>query len=216
MQLPFTRFEFFDVFGQYNQAVWPMQIVLLALAGVVVLCIAFRGRWSGAVISAVLAFLWGWSGVVYHLLFFFDINMMAAGFALVFVAGAGAFLWFGTIRMQLVFGGVDLWRAITGSLLIAFSLAVYPVWSYQAGHPYPWLPTFGLPCPTTIFTVGVLAFMERPYPKSVLLVPIFWSLAGSYAAFALDVWQDLGLLASAAVGIALLVGSSAPRPDVHA
>ncbi len=32
MELPFTQHEFFQVFAAYNEAVWPMQWVLYALA----------------------------------------------------------------------------------------------------------------------------------------------------------------------------------------
>lgn len=31
------------------------------------------------------------------------------------------------------------------------------------------LPTFGLPCPTTLFTIGLLAFVVSPYPRSTLV-----------------------------------------------
>jgi len=67
------------------------------------------------------------------------------------------------------------------------------------------LPTFGLPCPTTIFTIGLLMFACSPVPRSVFVVPVLWSLVGATAAFSLGVWQDLGLVAAAAVGLAALV-----------
>lgn len=204
LDLPYTRFDFLEMIGRYNVAVWPMQVVLLALAAVVVACIAFRGRWSGPVISGVLAFLWGWQGIVYFLLFYFDLNMLALGFGLVSIAGAGVFLWFGALRRQLVFGEVVLRRAIVGSLLVALALAIYPVISYQANNPYPYMPTFGLPCPTTLFTVGVLAFLERPYPRSLLLAPLFWSLAGSFEAIQMDLFQNLSLLGAAVVAFWLI------------
>ena len=205
LDLPYTRFDFLEMIGRYNVAVWPMQVVLLVLAGAVVACIAFRGRWSGPVIAGVLAFLWGWQGIVYFLLFYFDLNMLALGFGLVsvlllVVAVIG-------LRRQLLFGEVMLWRAIVGSLLVGLALAIYPVLSYQAGNPYPYMPTLGLPGPTTLFTVGVLAFMERPYPRSVLLAPLFWSLAGSFEAIQMGLPQNLTLLAAAAVAIWLLVRS---------
>lgn len=213
MDLPFTTDDFFDVFAQYNDAVWPMQIVLLVLAGVTVALIGMRWRWSGAAISASLALLWAWLAIAYHVLFLSEIDPIAWGYALVSLAGAGAFAWFGTWRRQLVFGAVGWGRAIAGSALIAFALALYPVWSYRAGHPYPWLPTFGTPGPTTLFTVGVLAFLEPPYPLTILIVPLAWSLVGAVAAVQLDVPQDLALVASAAVAAVLLVRARlAARP----
>lgn len=48
--------------------------------------------------------------------------------------------------------------ALAGIALIADALVLYPVWSAYSGHSYPETATFGLPCPTTIFTIGVLCF----------------------------------------------------------
>src|SRR6478735_636787 len=49
----------------------------------------------------------------------------------------------------------------------------------------PAVPTFGLPCPTTIFTIGVLLFAKAPVPRSAFIVPVLWALVGSTAAFTL-------------------------------
>ena len=94
---------------------------------------------------------------------------------------------------------------MAGVVLIVFALVVYPVWSTYAGHPYPAIPTFGLPCPTTIFTIGLLAFAVPPTPRSPLVVPLLWCVVGAQAAFFLGVRPDLGLIAAAAAGIGLLV-----------
>jgi hypothetical protein len=53
--------------------------------------------------------------------------------------------------------------------------------------------------------LGLLMFARSPVPRSVFAVPVLWSLVGATAAFALGVWQDLGLLAAAAVGLAALI-----------
>lgn len=102
-------------------------------------------------------------------------------------------------------------RATAGVALIVFALVVYPVWSAYAGHSYPATPTFGLPCPTTIFTIGVLAFAVPPYPRSPLVAPVLWCFVGAQAAFLLGVQPDLGLVAAALVGIGLLVTARQQR-----
>ncbi len=84
-----------------------------------------------------------------------------------------------------------------------YALVVYPAWSYLAGQSFLETPTFGLPCPTTIFTMGLLAGLTRPYPRSVFVVPVLWSLVGVQAAFLLSVPQDLGLAVVAVVGLVL-------------
>jgi Family of unknown function (DUF6064) len=87
---------------------------------------------------------------------------------------------------------------------------VYPAWSWLSGQRYLETPTFGLPCPTTIFTMGLLAFLVRPYPRSPLVVPVLWSLIGVQAAFLLKVPQDFALAVVAVVGTVLIGRSRSP------
>lgn len=89
--------------------------------------------------------------------------------------------------------------------LILFSLLVYPALGWVLGHRYPASPSFGLPCPTTIFTIGLLMFAKAPVPWSVYVVPLLWAAVGSTAAVTLGVYQDLGLLVAGASALLLLV-----------
>lgn len=213
MQLPFTSDQFNGVFRDYNDAVWPVQLLLSALA-VLALGLALRPRrWSGAAASGILAFFWVWIAAVYHLAFFSFINPAAYLFAAVSAAGAGVFVWQGVFRRRLRFGWTGGPRSYIGAALIAFALVVYPAWSSLTGHTYPALATFGLPCPTTLFTVGLLAFAVPPYPRSPLLVPVLWCFVGAQAAFVLDVAPDLGLIPAAVIGVGLMFRSKAlPAP----
>lgn len=207
MQLPFTIEQFYGVFREYNTSVWPAQVLLVALAVVAVALVVVPRRWSGAGISSILAFLWAWLGLAFHLAFFTGINPGAYVFAGVSLAGAVIFLWQGVLRRKLEFRVVRGFRTVVGIILIVFALIMYPVWSHYAGHLYPAIPSFGLPCPTTIFTVGMLAFLVAPYPRSPFVVPVLWCLVGVQAAFFLGVPQDLGLGVAGIVGIVLLVRS---------
>ena len=200
MRLPFTSSEFFQVFADYNETVWPAQILLLLVALVATALMFSRARWSDTLISALLAALWLWMGLVYHLSFFAGINPLAYAFAVLSLAGAAAFCWHGLHLKRLAFRWQGSGWNVAGLLLVVFSLAVYPVWIWQSGHAWPAVPTFGLPCPTTLFTIGMLAFMLPPYPRSVLLAPLLWCAIGLQAAFLLGVPPDLSLLAGGAVG----------------
>lgn len=210
MQLPFSTGQFFGVFRQYNETVWPAQIILLMLALGAVALVIFPRRWSGVAISAILAFLWTWLGLAYHLAFFASVNPLAYVFSAVSVAGAIVFIWQGVVRRRLEFGMRRAARTLVGFVLVLFAVAVYPKWSIHAGHRYPALPTFGLPCPTTIFTLGMLAFLAPPYPRSPFLVPVLWCFVGAQAAFLLGVAQDLGLIVAGITGIALVAWSRPP------
>ncbi len=187
MQLPFTTEQFYAVFRDYSTALWPAQLFLLALAAAAIVLVVSPRRWSGAGVSLILALLWAWMGLAYHLAFFTAISAPAYGFAMVFLAGGWLFLWHGVVRRRLKFRLSASVRGVVGVLLVVFALIVYPAWLFFSGHRYPETPTFGLPCPTTIFTVGLLSFLVRPYPRSLLLAPVLWSIVGVQATFLLGV-----------------------------
>lgn len=202
--LPFTEAQFFDVFRRYNEAVWPAPVALTVLALVAVGLVLRPRPFSGVAVSAILSVLWAWGAVVYHLAFFSRVNPVAPAFAALFLAGALLFLWLGVVRRRLAFAPPGRARTVAGVALLAYALIAYPALSSALGHAYPATPTFGLPCPTTLFTVGVLAFLEPPYPGVVVLPAVLWSLVGAQAALLLGVTQDLALLAAAAVGGVLM------------
>jgi len=207
MNLPFTVNQFFDVFRQYNEAVWPAQIVLILLAIVAVgLCI-WRRPHTDRLISGILGLLWAWTGIAYHLIYFTAINKAAFGFGAVFLVGSGAFVWAGVVKGQLAFTSTKTIGRILGGILVAYALLVYPALSVMLGHSYPTMPTFGLPCPTTIFTIGMLCFLAAPFPRYILVAPILWSAVGSQAAFLFGVYADFGLLVAGIVAVYLLAES---------
>lgn len=215
MQLPFTVEQFFGVFQAYNSAVWPAQVFLLALAALTVVFIALRRSWSGVAVSAILAVLWIWLGAAYHWAFFARINPVAYGFGALSIVGGLMFAWHGVIRRRLEFSFDKSLRTAIGTALLVFALVVYPIWGTLAGNGYPALPTFGLPCPTTIFTIGVLSLAAGTSLRSVLTVPILWSLVGSQAVFVLNVKPDLGLLVAGVVAIGLFIWPARAHDAAH-
>jgi Family of unknown function (DUF6064) len=211
--IPFTTEQFYGVFTAYNKSVWPMQLPLLALSVLAVVLLVRQRSYSSVGISAILTFLWGWQALAYHLAFFTAINPLAYMFAAVFLAGAAVFGWQGVTHSRLVFKPRSGWRALVGWGLMIFAGFIYPAWTYLSGHRYPAFPTFGLPCPTTLFTIGLLAFLVKPYPRSALVVPVLWCFVGSQAAFVFDVQADLGLVVAGAVGLLLLAQSKDPTKE---
>ena len=63
------------------------------------------------------------------------------------------------------------------------------------------IPTFGLPCPTTILTGGLL-LLASPRLRILAIVPVIWSAIGGSAAFLLGVSADYALPVT---GVALTV-----------
>ncbi len=185
--MPFSARDFFDVFSRYNTGVWPAQIGLLALA------------------LALLAVLWAWCGVVYHLVYFARLTPMAYVFGALFLVQAAAFgrtaLRAGGEVMALGLDG----RGLLGTTLIAYALFFYPLISTTLGQLYPATPSFGLPCPLTIFTFGVLTLAVGRVPGHLLVIPSAWALVGISAALNFGVLEDLGLPVAALCGVAAVL-----------
>jgi hypothetical protein len=85
---------------------------------------------------------------------------------------------------------------VVGVAMIVYALVVYPILGTLAGHGYPQLPTFGLPCPTTIFTFGILLLADGRIPHRLLVIPLLWSCLGAFAALRFGIVEDTGLLLS--------------------
>jgi hypothetical protein len=210
MQLPFTREQFFDLFAAYNEALWPA-IVALWTASAVIVALRLsarhpRDRW----VSAVLVAHWAWSAVAYHVAFFTRINPAAWLFAALFLAQAVLFFRVGVMHQRLSFAPWGNAWAPLAWCLIAYSLS-YPVINAIDHRSLQRIPTFGVPCPTTILTVGVL-MLATPRYRSLAVVPVIWSAIGGSAAFLLGVSADFALPIA---GIALAVFSvrrTTPEP----
>ncbi|MDM7950848.1 DUF6064 family protein [Hydrogenophaga sp.] len=213
MRLPFSVEQFFAIIRQYNEAVWPAQVLVLLMGLAAIALLLWKRSWSSVAIAGILALLWTWMGVAYHLAFFTSINPLAYVFGAMSLVGAAVFVWLGMLRRELDFVPRRDGRGLMGMVLVVFALLIYPVWSSIAGHAYPNLPTFGLPCPTTIFTIGMLAMAVGSKVRIALVVPILWSFVGGQAAFLLDVPPDSGLLVAGliALGLALRSGRSPSR-----
>jgi hypothetical protein len=205
MKTVFTAEQFFGVFKKYNEAIFPMQALLYLLAIIAVYFVIKPGGKSSRIIAGIIAFLWLWMGVVYHLVFFTRINNAAYLFGPVFILQGILFLFFGVLHDKISFRLQPGVYGITGIILILFALIFYPVSGYFLGHVYPGSPTFGLPCPTTIFTFGLLLLSDKKLPYAILIIPLTWSLIGFTAAFKFGVTEDIALLLSGLIALAMTI-----------
>jgi hypothetical protein len=202
--LPFTREQFFTVFSYYNEAVWPAQAALYIVA-LVAAGMPFRGTKSASrVVFGILALLWAWMGVVYHAGFFAAINPAARIFAAAFIVQAGIFAYRAAAGKTVAIAPKRDLAGFTGGVLIATGLIVYPILSVLGGHRYPAQPTFGLPCPTTIYTLGLMLWSSR-MPSHVPVIPVLWVIPGTIAAVQLGVREDLLLGAALVLCVAVLI-----------
>ncbi len=216
MRMPFTVEQFLDVFARYNAAIWPAQLAAYAL-GALVVAIALRGGPAAArAVPILLAGAWAFVGVGYHVVFFAPVNPIAHAFGAAFVLEAALLAWAG-VSGRVAFGWSRTPRCAVGLALVAYAAAIYPLLGLAAGHGYPGSPTFGVtPCPTTIFTFGVLLLTEGRVPARLLVVPGLWALLGVSAALQLGIREDLGLLVAAVAATALLLAPASSKPRAAA
>lgn len=210
--LPFTTEQFLRVFESYNSSIWPLQFVLFIVGLLLIALAIWKRGFSDQAIGIGLALLWLWMGVAYHLLHFAAINATAYAFGSVMIVQALLLFHAGVIRPRLSFQPAWNKYGVAGGLLLVYALAIYPALGFLFGHRYPFSPTFGVPCPTTIFTFGMLLWTDRPVPKHLLVIPLLWAVVGSSAAWLLGVWEDLGLLVAGVVAGAMLLYRDSRKP----
>ena len=107
------------------------------------------------------------------------------------------------------------WRRRVGQALVAYAFS-YPVLTIALGHAYPETPTFGVPCPTAILTIGLLVGAQGNVPLILAIIPIVWGFIGGSAALLLDVPTDYVLLGAGTLLTSVIARQARiwRRPDV--
>lgn len=205
MRLPFTHEQFLDVLAAFNTAWWPAALALWLLTAAV-LAAHLAGRANGRVVAGLLALHWAWSGAVYHLGYFVAINPAARIFGALFLLEAVLLVWFGVVRGTPVFTWGRARRQLLAALFVLYGLA-YPLLTLASGLTWPRMPAFGVPCPSTLLTIGLLLALEPRRLRGLAVIPLLWAVVGGSAAVLLHVLPDFALLAGGAV---LLLYVAAP------
>ena len=205
--MPFTTEQFFAVFAAYNQAIWPLQVAAY-LAGLLAVALLWRpSRGATRAVAAVLALMWAVNGIGYHWTWFAPVNPAARLFAAAFVTEAVLLALAPRLFRDLRFSVRADARSGLGLALVAYAMALYPALGALAGHAWPAVPVFGVaPCPTAIFTIGMLLLAPWRAARWLLIVPVLWSGLGGSAAVLLGVPQDFGLIAAGLAALAVALG----------
>jgi hypothetical protein len=173
--LLFSPRTYYRLFELHNAAIWPLQIVAVAL-GVAILALVWRGgARQGRGIAAILAAAWLWVAWAFHLERYATINWAAEYFAAGFAIEALLLLWIGIVRSRLAFRMGARVAERVGLGLFLFALAVQPLVGPLVGRKWSQLELFGLaPDPTAVATLGVLLLATGRAPWALLPVPILW------------------------------------------
>jgi hypothetical protein len=194
--LPFTHAQFVFVFALYNGVIWPLQWVAQAV-GVMMIVLLWRpSRDRDRVGIVLLAAMWLWTGLAYHVVFFSLINPAATLFGMFFVFEALLLAEAG-LRGRLVFGEARGPSRALGWALLVYAVVGYPALGLLLGERALELPAFGLtPCPVVLATLGMLLLAKGPTRPWLFVIPVAWALIGGSAAVLLRVPQDWPLLLS--------------------
>ncbi|HEY2776190.1 MAG TPA: DUF6064 family protein [Candidatus Binatia bacterium] len=201
MPLPLNvgRDEFLGVFTAYNQALWPAPEILSLIAFGTVCLALFPGPRRDRVAAALMSLLWAWSGLIYSSGFLSRITPLGYLFGGIFALQAAFLLHFGVLRHDVRFWAHNGPRHLAGIMLIFYALVAYPSLAALLGHAHPTSPSFGVPTPVTIFTFGMLLLTRAPYARVLFVVPLFWTIIGTWLAFELRIREDIGLIVAAAL-----------------
>jgi hypothetical protein len=113
---------------------------------------------------------------------------------------------YGVVRGELVFRRRSGISGAVGWAAIAYAVAVYPLIGAALGHGWPESPLLGMaPCPTTIFTFGLLLLAAPPLPRGLLVIPLAWAVLAPPAAMARGVYEDAGLLLAGILTVVLVL-----------
>ena len=142
----------------------------------------------------------------YHIAHFSVINPAALIFGHVYILQGVLFLLTGTIRGRLSFRFNYKFLPILRVCFNLYAVVTNPLLGFAFGHSYPRVPLFGVaPCPTTIFTFGILLWATKSVSAYLVVIPFLWSIIGMSAALNLRVPQDYGLVVAGVLGTTLIL-----------
>jgi hypothetical protein len=212
MRLLIDLEQLMSVFAVYNVAIWPMQ-VLAYVAGLIAFYFAFKQtRYSNQIASGLLSLLWLWTGLVFCILYWAPIYRPANAFGILFIA-QGLLLLLQSFKPSLSFKAQPNRFTLIGVLFIVYAMIMYPLIGYFLGRVYPRSVPFGLvPCPTTVFTIGLLMMTNKKVPPHLLAIPGIWSVCAVVPVLS-GVYEDVGLILAGLVCLPLLLRRERPKGE---
>jgi hypothetical protein len=178
--LLFSPRTYYRLFELYNAAVFPAQVVAVAL-GIALLGLSRQpGHLPGRAAGAILAAVWLWVAVAFHSMRYATINWAATYFAAAFLVEA-ACLAAATFTNFWLFR-----RGAVGLGLIALAL-VYPLVAPLFGRPWAQAEFVGLaPDPTAVATLGALLLARGWLRWTLAIIPLAWCAVGGATLWTID------------------------------
>jgi hypothetical protein len=172
--LLFSPRTYYRLFELYNVAIWPLQILAIAL-GLAIAALWGSGRaWAGRVAVVILAACWLLVAYAYLLERYDTINWAAGYFAAGFAIEALLLIATGLLRPPRLPRPNTAVATRVGFGMFLFALFVQPLVGPLLGRPWLQMEIFGVaPDPMVLATLGVLLAADRSY-WALLAIPLIW------------------------------------------
>ncbi|AGA34612.1 hypothetical protein TVNIR_2975 [Thioalkalivibrio nitratireducens DSM 14787] len=205
--LPYSAEVLHALWGQYNHALWPLQIPLLVFT-IAAIALARRrgGERASRAIGWVLVLGWSWTAIGYHWLYFTQIHFAAPTYAVLFAVQALLLGWSLALRGGCRFRlRADL-SGIGALALVAWAIIGYPTADLLAAASWPeFRLVVAAPGPTALFTLGLLLLVEPRIPFHLVVIPLLWLAVDALSGWALGIPWDSLPMAAGLLAVALMV-----------
>ncbi|MBU1210070.1 MAG: hypothetical protein KJ587_02215 [Alphaproteobacteria bacterium] len=198
------------LFVLHNQDLWPVQLVALALAAVVLALVIRRAPVGTRIAFVILGAAWIVVAAVFFLGRYQTINWLGANFAVLAAIEGIVLLMLGLAgRTGLMDQQGNRLKFAPGIAVLASGLFLYPLLAPAFGFTIAGAQVFGLaPDPTAIATLGAVALLKSRLRFLAALIPAGWCVFSALTLSTLgraDFFVAPGLM-----GVALVV-MSLPR-----
>lgn len=167
--LLFSPRTYHRLFELYNLAVWPAQLVGVAIGGAIIALLVGRSAYRDRIVAALLAACWLWVAWRFLYLRYAQINWVAPWFAAAFALEGLLLVALGTA------GRIAFGRSKIALAMIAIVTLGYPLLAPLTGRAWTTAESFGVtPDPTAIATVAVLALAAGRIRWLLLAIPLLW------------------------------------------
>lgn len=185
--IPFSPDVYVNLFERYNDDLWPMQIVTLAM-GLMLIALSRRGGDMARMLSAAtLAAFWIWTGWDFQIDHYAALNWAALPFGALFIVQGIGLMLAGALSDRL-----NPALNPAGIALICAAALAHPLLVLVTGSPLGQAHAFGLtPMPTVLATLGWLALARGGVPWGLLVLPLLFSAWEGLMAWEMGLPRDL-------------------------
>jgi hypothetical protein len=199
----FSLATYHRLFDRYNAAIWPGQIVAVAL-GAAIGAFLRRGADArrGRLIAGILAACWLWIAFAFHANRYTTIHWGAVYFAGAFGLEALLLVWAGILRGRLTFDRRGDAVGQAGLAIFLFALLVQPLIGLLFGRGWRQIEVFGIaPDPTAVGTLGILLLTAGRARWELIAVPVLWCALSGATLLAMGTPAGWVMLAAAVLAV---------------